>query len=385
MSQTELSKLDSPRLLAPKAHHMSLNFIAPGSTAATGRVSLILPPPTPAGYHVTHSQYNRNLCAVGPSSEKTCVQLKLLPPIQVKPPQRSVSRPLKTHRYHPYIPHSPDSSGSRSRSNSPNNSPPFTGYTLDPDHAPTLRPINPANNEVAPGYSGPPFTAYPRTTRQHSLAFPSRSRQPSAPTAALPTAASAVAAVRPDRPEYDNEELFAVVYLRIRTPHSQWKDHKAAFDRLFPPGSARRPGSPAPEGKQLPARYPTRTVGGLECRYYRIRDDRGMRKVRENRRSGGGGSGSSSESASPVGGGEEGLELVGLRAMEREALVRRWVQGLGAERRASWGLGCGALGEGWWARYDEGWWARATGAYRAESQFWHLLRAVGGIEKGCEL
>src|SRR5580700_859702 len=111
MSQTEVSNVASPRLLTSKPHQMSLNFIAPGSTTATTRrVSLILPPP-----QVSHSQYNRNLCAVGPSTEKTCVQLKLLPPLQVKPIDRSVSRPLQTHRYHPYSPHSPDSCiGSRS-------------------------------------------------------------------------------------------------------------------------------------------------------------------------------------------------------------------------------------------------------------------------------
>jgi hypothetical protein len=185
--------------------------------------------------------------------------------------------------------------------------------------------------------------------------------------------------VRPDRPEYDHEELFAVVYLRIRTPHSQWKDHKAAFDRLFPPGAPRRAGAPAPEGKQLPARYPMRTVGGLECRYYRIRDDRGMRKVRENRRSVGNG-----ETISPVGG-EEDLELLGLKTMEREALVRRWVEGMGAEGRAAVGLAEGPLREGWWALCDEGWWKRVTEAYRNESEFWRLLRTVGGIQEGCEL
>jgi hypothetical protein len=196
-----------------------------------------------------------------------------------------------------------------------------------------------------------------------------------------------VGTVRADRPEYDNEELFAVVYLRIRTPHTQWKDHKAAFDRLFPPGAPRRPGAPAPKGKQLPARYPARTVGGLECRYYRIRDDRGMRKVRENRRTalGGGGGGSSSESLAGDAAAAEDLELVGLRAMERECLVRRWVEGRAAERREAWGLGRAELGQGWWARCDEQWWARATEACRAESGFWQLLRAVGGIEKGSEL
>ena len=75
---------------------------------------------------------------------------------------------------------------------------------------------------------------------------------------------------------YDPEERFAVVYLRIKGGLSQWKEVKSAFDVLFPPGQLRRTSAPAvPNNKALPPTYPERSVGGLECRYYRIRESEG--------------------------------------------------------------------------------------------------------------
>jgi hypothetical protein len=165
--------------------------------------------------------------------------------------------------------------------------------------------------------------------------------------------------------EYDQEERFAVAYFRLHGRLSQlpWKDLKSSFDRLFPHGTARRPTAPAIGNKPLPHTYPRRSVGGLTCRYYRIRDVEKMKPVRANRREGDG-----------------EREREALVKMER-VLVRHWVGVLAHGERARLGLQLDVLlGDG---EPSEEWWAAATEAYREGCEFWKtLMGIVKEIEDG---
>ena len=77
-----------------------------------------------------------------------------------------------------------------------------------------------------------------------------------------------------DRNTYDDEEKFAILYLKIMRD-DRWSDTLAHFHALFPPGALRRQ-----RGKGLTQRYDERKIGGLECRYYRLRDEAGMDQLR---------------------------------------------------------------------------------------------------------
>jgi hypothetical protein len=70
-----------------------------------------------------------------------------------------------------------------------------------------------------------------------------------------------------DRHNYDDEERFAILYLRI-IQEEKWSEILKHFNVLFPPGSLRRQ-----VDKGLTKTYPQRAKGGLECRYYRLRQD----------------------------------------------------------------------------------------------------------------
>lgn len=152
------------------------------------------------------------------------------------------------------------------------------------------------------------------------------------------------AATRGDRVEYDQEERFAVAFFRLHKSLAAlpWKELKSSFDRLFPRGTPRRATAPAIGSKPLPRTYPRRSVGGLTCRYYRIRDIEKMRPVRANRREGDG-----------------EREDQALVKMER-VLVAHWVGLLGQAERERLGLGVvdrdGEPGLEWWIA--------ATHAYR---------------------
>jgi hypothetical protein len=189
-------------------------------------------------------------------------------------------------------------------------------------------------------YSSPPSSPSNGSTsprnRSISLIFPSRS----------------------ERHEYDPEERFAVVYLRTKAGLSQWKDVKAVFDVLFPPHQCRRPSAPPPPThKAIPTTYPERTVGGLECRYYRIRELEGMGKVRDGRRD-------------AIVRSEDNA----LFRMEN-TLIKFWLETISFRVRTDMCL----------ARMPDEtidhWVARGRPSYRARSSFWNFLMLHASFKK----
>ena len=202
----------------------------------------------------------------------------------------------------------------------------------------------------------------PAPTRRHrSTPYPVSHRASYSPPPSSPSAGSTssrsrsispIFSSRAERHEYDPEERFAVVYLRIKAGQSQWKDIKSTFDIIFPPGQQRRTtASIAPNSKTLPQVYPERSVGGLECRYYRIRELEGMKKVREGRRDCG-----------------AQLEHGALLRMQND-LVRCWLESLDTQQRANLDLTQG-LNES-----IEDWVIRGEASYKSHSEFWKLLMA----------
>lgn len=201
------------------------------------------------------------------------------------------------------------------------------------------------NTSPHPTHRKPDQTTPPLSPSSSSASSSSRSSSPPLPR-------------RLERHEYDPEERFAVVYLRLNMKINAWKDLEEAFDVMFPPGKARRPSAPpAPQNKALPRTYPKRTIGGLECRYYRIRKDEGMSKVRERRKQGG------------------TRETQALTRMENN-LVKLWVEGLSTERRVHMGL-VKRTNES----VDE-WVARARPVYHSHSDFW---RAIANYTSGISI
>lgn len=77
-----------------------------------------------------------------------------------------------------------------------------------------------------------------------------------------------------DRHSYDDEERYAILYLRI-VRGQKWAEILRLFNVLFPPGAPRRQAD-----KGLTKTYPQRAKGGLECRYYRLRQDLNIQALR---------------------------------------------------------------------------------------------------------
>lgn len=77
-----------------------------------------------------------------------------------------------------------------------------------------------------------------------------------------------------DRHNYDDEEKFAILYLRIERGE-KWSDVQRHIHMLFPPDAPRRQA-----GKGLTRFYVRRRKGGLECRYYRLREDLNLKALR---------------------------------------------------------------------------------------------------------
>jgi hypothetical protein len=213
---------------------------------------------------------------------------------------------------------------------------------------PTLPRIAEMNRPVvARRHRSTPYPIYRRSSYSPPPSSPSTGS-----TSSRSRSISPIFSSRAERHEYDPEERFAVVYLRIMAGLSQWKDVKAAFDIIFPPGLRRRNSTPtATNNKALPQVYAERSVGGLECRYYRIRELEGMKKVREGRRDCG-----------------AQLEHDALRRMQND-LIRCWLEGLDAKLKADLDLIRGTN------ESIEDWVARASASYKSHSQFWQLLKA----------
>ncbi|QDS74685.1 hypothetical protein FKW77_000283 [Venturia effusa] len=89
---------------------------------------------------------------------------------------------------------------------------------------------------------------------------------------------------RAERFPYDDEERYAIIHLRgLKT--LKYEDVLIRFNYLFPPGQARRCRSSG-DMKGLPKSYPPRNIQGLQCRWYRIRDEENLPKLRHEGRGG---------------------------------------------------------------------------------------------------
>lgn len=89
---------------------------------------------------------------------------------------------------------------------------------------------------------------------------------------------------RKERFPYDDEERYAIIHLRgLKT--LKYEDVLIRFHYLFPPGRLRRCRSSG-DMKGLPKEYPPRNVQGLQCRWYRIRDEENLPKLRNEGRGG---------------------------------------------------------------------------------------------------
>lgn len=83
---------------------------------------------------------------------------------------------------------------------------------------------------------------------------------------------------RAERFPYDDEERYAIIHLRgLKT--LKYEDVLIRFNYLFPPGRLRRCRSSG-DMKGLPKYYPPRNIQGLQCRWYRIRDEENLPKLR---------------------------------------------------------------------------------------------------------
>lgn len=93
---------------------------------------------------------------------------------------------------------------------------------------------------------------------------------------------------REDRHPYDPEEIYAMMYLRDGGDR-KWADVLQCFHHLFPIGQPRRFNVPVGTGSSnavqhqanLPPVYPRRNIQGLQCRWYRVREQYGLSKLRE--------------------------------------------------------------------------------------------------------
>lgn len=89
---------------------------------------------------------------------------------------------------------------------------------------------------------------------------------------------------RAERFPYDDEERYAIIHLRgLKT--LKYEDVLIRFNFLFPPGRLRRCRSSG-DMKGLPKYYPPRNIQGLQCRWYRIRDEENLPKLRHEGRGG---------------------------------------------------------------------------------------------------
>jgi hypothetical protein len=96
----------------------------------------------------------------------------------------------------------------------------------------------------------------------------------------LYTSSGAMSSTHPARAErfpYDPEERYAIIHLR-GLKNLKYEDTLLRFNYLFPPGKPRRCRNAVAKG--LPPTYTSRNIQGLQCRWYRIRDEENLPKLR---------------------------------------------------------------------------------------------------------
>ena len=163
------------------------------------------------------------------------------------------------------------------------------------------RPARPIFSEIphfAPPPPPPPLPPPPPPTPSTTPSRRTLNLPPLAPNRRTPrrrTRSTRRTDQRKDRHLYDTEEKYAIIYLRV-IKNLEWNKVLLSFHRLFPLGEPRRcyiPSSPGTitggnegEHASLPSRYTQRNVQGLQCRWYRIRQEEGLVKLRESRRGG---------------------------------------------------------------------------------------------------
>jgi hypothetical protein len=121
--------------------------------------------------------------------------------------------------------------------------------------------LQPRSRSPGYTYTPPPQPSLSKPTRLNRRPGTSRSQSPP----------------RPDRYTYDSEEIYAIIHLRA-VLGLKWKDVLKEFSRLFPVGQQRRCKINSAPG--LPPTYHARDVQGLQCRWYRLRDEENLRPLR---------------------------------------------------------------------------------------------------------
>ena len=281
--KTPLTEASSP--IGKSIGKMSLDFIAPGgrsrSFSSTNAQSLPSPVPSSPG---SPSPSNRSSLELNMHARRATLQFTL-PSLEKFPPvdlttARSASWPTP-NTIPPFIPPAPRSA------------PTPTTPRRTPLRLPRL------------DMDGRPIVVPPQPHIQH------QHQQPQTPKRIDQ---------REDRHPYDAEEKYAIIYLRV-IKHLRWDDVLLRFHTLFPPGRPRRctvssspfsgagaaaavaaanttadssdssgPGGAASTAaaaaaaasvhSNLPPVYTRRNVQGLQCRWYRIRDEEGLVKLR---------------------------------------------------------------------------------------------------------
>jgi len=135
---------------------------------------------------------------------------------------------------------------------------------------PSIKPIQPIQHYTHPKSRA--FTSLPSPPRTHPNRVTKRTHQQN--TRNLPIDHTSA---RAERFPYDPEERYAIIHLR-GLKNLKYEDTLARFNVLFPPGMPRR--CRAAVAKGLPPTYTQRNVQGLQCRWYRIRDEENLPKLR---------------------------------------------------------------------------------------------------------
>jgi hypothetical protein len=128
------------------------------------------------------------------------------------------------------------------------------------------RQVTPASNNYNSRRQTPQIPQTPRSGSTSSTAIVKTSRRPKGGTP------------RKDRHPYDDDERWAMLYLRVIS-ETNWDDVVRKFAQVFPPGTPRRCTNDS--AKPCPETYVKRCTQGLQCRYYRVRDEEGLRQLRD--------------------------------------------------------------------------------------------------------
>lgn len=154
-------------------------------------------------------------------------------------------------------------------------------YHLDPPlpQQSMLPPSSHSNMVSIPGPRSRSMTYLPTPPRNQANRLQKRSIQHHTESK-LYTSSETMSSAHPARAErfpYDPEERYAIIHLR-GLKNLKYEDTLLRFNFLFPPGQPRRCRNAVAKG--LPPTYTPRNIQGLQCRWYRIRDEENLPKLR---------------------------------------------------------------------------------------------------------